>query len=263
MIPTLIPPIATVLGMIVVAIVWPEFADFPSMLITLGGSVVVTSFSYSKRQWLELFHAIHGLCTEKRYSLAEHVDELTRLTRVYRLEGLKGLESRERYLTDSYLKRGVGMVVDLQREESIQAKLERDLAAFLSQTEIARQILLTLGKMLPAFGLIGTLIGMVLLLRNISAHDPQSLTTAVSIAVLTTLYGAIFANVFVSPLAARLQSVAVEKEMKMRLTLQWVLMLVRGQAATVFAAGFHSLVPARPADIPQDRVWTPIVLPTH
>jgi chemotaxis protein MotA len=258
------PPIGTIVGMIAVMVVWPEFADLPSLLITLGGSAIVTSFSYSKRQWLDLFYAIHGLCTEKRYGLAEHVDELTLLTRVYRLEGLRGLESRERYLSDGYLKKGVGMVVDLQREESIQAKLERELAAFLSQAEIARQILLTLGRMLPAFGLIGTLIGMVLLLRNISSHDPQSLTTAVSIAVLTTLYGAIFANIFVSPLAARLQSVAVEKEMKMRLTLQWVLMLLRGQTATVFANGFHSLVPpARTADIPQDQGWAPMILPSH
>jgi chemotaxis protein MotA len=128
------------------------------------------------------------------------------------------------------------MLVDLQKGEKIHATLGRELARVLAQNQISRQILLTLGKLLPAFGLIGTLIGMVLLLKDISGPNTPSLPSALSLAVLTTLYGALLANVAVAPLAARLHAVAVEKEARMQLTLEWLAMILRREVSMAAAA---------------------------
>ncbi|MGH7931334.1 MAG: motility protein A [Candidatus Binatia bacterium] len=216
-----------------VSIVRPEFLDLPSLLLTLGGSVAVILFSYSPRQLQELIQVSRGLLAEKPMAPREYADELSRLTQLYRSEGLRGLERSERHLADPFLRRTVGMLVDLQKEEKIYATLERDSADASCRHELSWQILLTLTKTLPAFGLIGTLIGMVLLLRDLYSQDVQSLPAALSLAVLTTLYGAVLANVVVAPFAARLHAAATEKEIRMHLTIDWTMSLVRGEAASV------------------------------
>ena len=222
-----------VLSLTIGAIVKPGFFDPFSLLFTLGGAMVVTGFSYSKQQFQCLLTAVRTLFTSSQDSLESHIAELRRLTGLYRLEGLKGLENQERNLTDPFLKQGVELLVDLQSEETVRARLEHRLVRFAGEHEISRQILMTLGKLLPSFGLIGTLVGMVLLLGNLSSQDPKSLPSALGLAVLTTLYGAVAANVLVAPLLARLQSAAVDQEVRMRLTKEWVLLMLHGETSAI------------------------------
>ena len=243
-------------------VIRPEFFDIFSLLLTLGGAVVVTCFSYSRSQLYDLIRAVQALLTMPPQCLQDHIDELARLTHLYRLEGLRGLENQERHLGDPFLRQGVTMLVDFQRTEIIQARLERERASVLSRHEISRQILLTLAKLLPSFGLIGTLMGMVLLLKNISGQHVQSLPAALSLAVLTTLYGAVLANVVVAPLAARLHAAAVETETKMRLTTEWVMMLLRGEVAAKIANKWNGTVPPHETEILRDVNWSAALL-TH
>jgi chemotaxis protein MotA len=123
------------------------------------------------------------------------------------------------------------MLVDLHKEENISATLKRDVSDTVCLHEVSNQILLSLSRTLPALGLIGTLVGMVLLLRDLYTQDVQTLPAALSLAVLTTLYGAVLANVLVAPLAARLNAAATEKELRMQLTIDWAMALVRNETA--------------------------------
>src|SRR5581483_2079554 len=168
----------------------PQFFDLFSFLFTVGGAVAVTGFSYSRGQLRGLWAAVRGLFAESPESLEQHLAELNRLAGLFRLKGLRGLENQERHIADPYLRHAVSLLVDLHNEETIRARLEHRFAACVARHEINRQILATLGKLLPSFGLIGTLIGMVLLLSKISSRDPGSLPAALGLAVLTTLYGA-------------------------------------------------------------------------
>lgn len=249
-------PALVLVSFAAVAIVWPEFMHLPSLLLTLGGSIAVVLVSYSPRQLRELYQLSRSLLAEKPVTPQEYGEELSRLTRLYRTEGLRGLENAERRLADPFLRRAVGMLVDLQKEEKIYSALDRELTEALSRHELSRQILLTLSKLLPAFGLIGTLVGMVLLLRDLYTQDIQSLPAALSLAVLTTLYGAVFANVMVAPLAARLNAAATEKEVRMGMTFDWVMGLIRGDIA---AAVVHNVGgPRPPAEVIRslhDRGW--------
>jgi chemotaxis protein MotA len=222
--PSLIIGSLTVLGLF-----QPDFFDFPSLALTLGGSIVVVMFSYSPAQLREIVASTRALLTESPVDPSDFVDELARLAQLYRAEGLRGLERVERSLTDGFLSRGVGMLIDLQKEQAISDALRRDFSDALRRHELARQMFLLLNRIFPAFGLIGTLIGMVLLLRNLYTHDVQSLPAALSLAVLTTLYGAVFANVFVAPVGARLNAAAAVKEARMQATIGWVLSLARNE----------------------------------
>jgi chemotaxis protein MotA len=236
-----IVPAGAVMALMAGAIWWPEFVHVPSLALTLGGSLIVTGISYSRTQLCCLLGMLNALWFEDQASRQQQIEILAKLTRLYRLQGLKGLEHAEHHLRDPFLKQAVTMLVDLRREERIHAKLDHLLASFVSQSDTARQILLTLGKLLPAFGLIGTLMGMVLLLRDMPGHQVAALPAALSLAVLTTLYGAVLANVVVAPLAARLQTHAAEKEMMMRMTEQWAMMLVRGETAVTITGKLMAL----------------------
>lgn len=110
--------------------------------------------------------------------------------------------------------------------------------------------------------LIGTLIGMVLLLRNLSGQDTQSLPSALGLAVLTTLYGAVLANVVVAPLAARLHSISVEREMQMRLIVDWIMMICRGESTAAIASKLGVVLPPSKTGVSRGRSWSPIALST-
>ena len=224
-------PLTVFIAILATRLARPEFFDLPSLVLIVGGSTVVTCFSYSRVQLQQLVTAIRGMLTDRQPTIQEHLQELARLTRLYRLEGIRGLESQESHLSDSFVRRAVTLVVDLHRTDAIQTVLQRELATLISRDEVSRQILLLVAKLLPSFGLIGTLSGLVLLLKNVSTNNVSSLPGALSLAVLTTLYGAVLANVVIAPLGARLHARAVENETKMRLTMEWVLVLLRGEAA--------------------------------
>ena len=239
-----VAPALVVAVITAVAVIRPEFLDIPSLLLTLGGSMAVVLFSYSPRQLRELVQVSRALLTERPVNPRQFSDELSRWMQLYRAEGLRGLEHAERHLNDPFLRLAAGMLIDLEKEENIVATLERELSDTVCRHDVSNQILVTLSRTLPALGLIGTLIGMVLLLRDLYIQDVQSLPAALSLAVLTTLYGAVFANVLVAPFAARLNAAGTEKELRMQLTMDWAMALVRNEAA---AAVMHNFRRARPA----------------
>jgi chemotaxis protein MotA len=243
-----------------VALLWPQFIDAGSLLITLGGAVAATCVSYPKSQLREMIATVAALFSSEDPPIEDHVRELSRLARLHQLHGLKALESQESHIKDAFLRHAIGMLVDLDRRDRICARLEYLLGAASVRHQQSRQILLTLGKLLPSFGLIGTLIGMVLLLRNIAGQDSHALPAALGLAVLTTLYGALFANALVAPLATRVHAAGVEKEIRMRLTMDWAMMILAGEAAATIARRLQSLVPASSISNPSQEL-TPAVLP--
>jgi chemotaxis protein MotA len=248
-----IAPTLLLVSFVAFAVARPEFVHLPSLLLTLGGSIAVVFCTYSLRQIRELFQISRNLLAETSVSPQEYAEKLSRLTQIYRSHGLRGLEGEERRLSDPFLRRAVGMLVDLEKEDKISAVLERELADVLCGNELSKQILLTLGKVLPAFGLIGTLVGMVFLLRDLYAQNVESLPAALSLSVLTTLYGAVFANVVVAPLAARIHAAATEREMRMGMTLDWAMGIARGNTATHNVVGLRSGVETIHAS--SDRGW--------
>lgn len=256
-----VAPALVVITIVVVVFIRPEFLDLPALLLTLGGSIAVIVFSYTPRQLREFVRISCALLAETGLDSREFATELARLGHLYRAEGLRGLELAERRLQDPFLRRAAGMLVDLQKEERISATLNDELSEAVCGHQISNQILLTLSRTLPAFGLIGTLVGMVLLLRDLYTHDVETLPAALSLAVLTTLYGAVFANVLVAPIAARLNAAATEKELRMQLTIDWAMTLVRNEAANAIMPERRWIQPWTATRRPfKDRGW--VVLST-
>jgi chemotaxis protein MotA len=240
-------------GLIIGREIWPEFINLPSLCITVGGTLAVTLFTFSWTRIRELGSTLYDLSTYKQQTPQALIAELTRLAQRYNKDGPRGLEGQEHTITDPFLGYGVKMVVDLRKEADIRTSLEQEILSFFRRYETAMQILSIAGRLFPAFGFIGTLIGLVLLLRQISHLDPQTLPAAFSLAVLTTLYGALLANVLVLPLAAKLQSFEQEREALLRLTLEGVVLLAHGTSAPAIERRLWDLVLATESEQPQEK----------
>lgn len=207
-----------------------SFIDLPSLVITVGGTLAATCFSYSRETLKGLGVTIRTVLTQEVSSPEKQITLITQLAQLYHVGGLRALESREAELRDPMLQRAIGMIVDMRREEEIRAVVEHEFILLANRYEAARQVLLTMGKLLPSFGMVGTLIGLVLLLRQVADPDPQALAPALAVAVLTTLYGAVLSNALVLPLAAKLQAFIQDRELVMRLTVEGMILVTRGQS---------------------------------
>ncbi|MGE0681750.1 MAG: motility protein A [Candidatus Binatia bacterium] len=218
-----------------------SFFDLPSLFITLGGTLAATCFSYSWETLRGLGSIIHTVLTTTADSRETHARKIVQLAQLNYTGGLRALESHESELHDPLLRRAVNMIVDMRHEDDVQAVVEHEFFLLMNRYETARQVLLTVGKLLPSFGMVGTLIGLVLLLRQAAEPDPQALAPALAIAVLTTLYGAVFANALALPLAAKLQAFIQNQELLMRLTVEGAMLIARNQSPTVVQKRFTLL----------------------
>jgi chemotaxis protein MotA len=194
------------------------FVHLPSVLLTVGGTAFVTWMSFPREQLVALVAALReaiGRCE----AIASSAEQVKALARAYRLEGPPGLEAAARDITNPYLRRGVEMLTALKQPDGLRAALEGEHVRRAAHYDDCRRILVTVGKLLPAFGLIGTLMSLVLLLRQSFDLTTEGVGSALSLAILTTLYGAVLANAVVLPLEAKLQTLIERQRLALEIGL--------------------------------------------
>jgi chemotaxis protein MotA len=201
-------PLACIALVVVAVLVGDGVASFvhlPSLVLTLGGTALVTLLSFPKAQ-------LHGLAVAVRQATSpQHPDRSTieqvkGLARRYRVDGVAGLEAHGIDVSNRFLRRGLELLLDGKAPGDLRSRLEGEYLHTVTHYEDCRRTLQTIGKLLPAFGLIGTLAGLVLLLRNPGELTADRVGPAMSLAILTTLYGAVLANGVALPLEAKLQT---------------------------------------------------------
>jgi chemotaxis protein MotA len=202
------------------------FLDPTSLLITIGGPLAVAWVTFSHARMMKTWAALRSALGERRDD-EEMVAALARLARIHRGSGVRALERAAAAEENVLLRRAVVLAIECGDAEELEATLGGEARTLAAEGEAARHVLLTLGKLFPAFGLIGTLIGLALLLRNLSDHGVAAIGPGLGIAVLTTLYGAILSNVVVLPLATRLQAHLAAEALRADVVIEGALLLQR------------------------------------
>jgi chemotaxis protein MotA len=179
---------------------------------------------------------LHGLPLGMRYAFTlrsigarELVDELAGLAEIARKSGPVGLEKVTP--EDPFLSKGVRFVADGYDADFIRDNLERDRDNFLTHLDEGQKIYRAIGDCAPAFGMIGTLIGMVQMFANMT--DPSKLGPFMAVALLATLYGALVANLFCLPIADKLHVKLVEEEVNRTLIIDGILMIRDSKSPTL------------------------------
>ena len=176
------------------------FVNPPSMLIVIGGTFAVTLMRVTLGNFLGSFKIGLKGFFYKLDQPQKLIEESVELANVARKEGILALEGRE--ISNSFLERGIGLCIDGHAPEIVKNLLIKDINMSIERHTIGADMFKAMAVYAPAMGMIGTLIGLVQMLANMS--DPAAIGPAMAVALLTTLYGAVIANAFASPLAEKL-----------------------------------------------------------
>ncbi len=179
------------------------FISVASFMIVGGGVIAATMVNYSFDNIKDSFKAISSMMGAKSVDLRTDMELLSMFARRVRSDGLLVLDDDIKHIKNSYLENGLRLAVDGFKRESLNSILKDEIKSAERQGEISINVMYSMSSYAPAFGMIGTVIGMILMLQNI--EDPQSLGAGLSIALITTLYGTILANMFFGPLAGKLE----------------------------------------------------------
>lgn len=178
------------------------FWDPGSIAITVGGSFSALLINYPMDQIKSMFKVSAQSFKNKTKSGIEIIETFTTLSRKARREGLLSLENEINNVEDDFMKKGLQMVVDGIEPEVIQSIMELEIGEMERRHGDSASVLKAWAAYAPAFGMIGTLIGLVQMLANLS--DQAGLASGMAIALITTFYGSVMANMFLIPLASNL-----------------------------------------------------------
>ncbi|WP_306027908.1 motility protein A [Stappia sp. MMSF_3263] len=199
-----------------------QFIDVPSILIVIGGGFAATLVRFPLAGIGSAF-VVGGKVafTHKKASPRDLIEEIGRLADTVRKSGPLGLENIE--VSDPTLAKGVQYIADGYEADFIKETMERDRDLYLDRLQEGRKVFKALGDSAPAFGMIGTLVGLVQMLATMD--DPSTIGPSMAIALLTTLYGALIANVVCLPLVDKLDSKFEVEEVNQTLVIDGVLQI--------------------------------------
>lgn len=201
------------------------FIDVPSVLIVLVGSFLVLMMKFNLGQFLGAGKTAAKTFMFKLESPEEVITLVVELADAARKGGLLSLEGKE--ISNDFLARGIALLIDGHDEDVVRTVLTKDKNQAVARHKSGASVWSALGDLGPAMGMIGTLIGLVAMLSNMD--DPKSIGPAMAIALLTTLYGAMLANMIAIPFADKLTLRMEEEELIKSMSIDAVLAIQAGQ----------------------------------
>lgn len=202
------------------------FYDLPSIFITVGGSFFTVMIAYPMSTMRKLPVTLKNAFIDKHMSHSDIIEKFVELSKRARKEGLLSLEDEVEEIQDEYLKNGIQMVVDGLEPETIREILELEITAMEKRHTNSINLLKSWAGYGPAYGMIGTLIGLVQMLANLD--DPNALGPGMAKAIITSFYGSVLANFIFGPLANKLEVKTAEESEVREMMLEGILSLQSG-----------------------------------
>lgn len=242
--------IATIIGIffgfmvIITAIVagggWQMFIHIPSMAITIGGMLCATLIHFSLPQFLGIFSVIKKTVIAKIPSQSELIQKMVNFATINRRDGALALEQEIPNLDNIFFIKGLQMLVDGRDAEQIRDFMSIEIQYLQERHLTGKKILEFMGSSAPAFGMIGTLIGLVQMLRNLSS--PEAIGGGMAVALLTTFYGALSANLVFIPLAGKLGIYSKAETTVIEMIVEGVCAIAQGDNPTIVREKLQSFI---------------------
>jgi len=210
------------------------------MGIVVGGMVSATLIHFSLGQVLGVFSVVRKTLFCRLPTEQDLVQKLVDCSAINRRDGALALERQLPDAHDSFLVKGLQMVIDGQNDEALDEQLSLEIQYLQERHQTGKRILDFMGSSAPAFGMIGTLIGLVQMLGTLDS--PDQIGAGMAVALITTFYGAVLANLLFIPLAGKL-SIRSKKETLLReMTVEGLLTIVRGESPTAVRERMQSFL---------------------
>ena len=202
------------------------FINYPSVAIVVGGAVAATMISFPMRSLVSLSKVVKNAFFTKTRDPAKVISDMVSYAEVARRDGILSLENMTKDIDDEFVVKGIQMAVDGIDPELIEQIMTSELDSLADRHAQGKALLDALNKYAPAFGMIGTLFGLVVMLQNMD--DPSAIGPGMAVAILTTLYGAVISNLFAGPLGDKLAQRSEEEQMLKTIVIRGVMSIQSG-----------------------------------
>src|SRR5690625_4112341 len=204
-----------------------SFIHVPSIVIVLGGTIAGVIINFNVNQVGLMGRVVKESFKKNHYDLSELIALFEKLSDRARREGLLALENELEDVEDPYIKKGILLAIDGIEPEIINDIMNAEIDAMEERHTRGRLIIEKAGEYAPAWGMLGTLVGLILMLQNLD--DPTTLGPSMAVALLTTFYGSLLANLVFLPMAGKLESRTDEEIFHKQVIIEGVLGVQSGQ----------------------------------
>ena len=219
------------------------FVHIPSMAIVIGGMISSTLIHFSLGQVLGIGGVLKKTLFTKLPQDQDLIQKMVNYSAINRRDGALALEAEIPSAGDPFLIQGLQMVIDGQSEGNISDHLQLEIDSLQQRHATGKKILEFMGASAPAFGMIGTLIGLVQMMGTLTS--PDQIGAGMAVALITTFYGALLANLLFLPLAGKLGIHSKSESILREMTVQGLLGIVRGESPTAVREKMQAFVSAK------------------
>ncbi len=217
------------------------FINIPALMIVVGGTLGATMINYPVKDVLGVFKVVKKALFAKKISVTELIKRFVTFARKSRKEGILTLEDDIKDVSDEFLRKGVQLAIDGLEPQEISEILETEIDFVRSRHQLGAEIFTTMGTFSPALGMIGTLIGLVQMLQTMD--DASKIGPAMAVALLTTFYGSIMANIVCLPIAGKLRTRSKEEVLTKEMAIQGIASLSNGDNPRILEQKLQAFIP--------------------
>jgi len=219
------------------------FWNLPSVFITLGGTFAATMVNYSFHQIIEVFAIAKKVFMRKEENPLDIIDTVVRLTKKIRIMGMLAIEQDVKGIKNSFLRHGFSLVMANVAVETIRSELETEITFLQERHKVGQEIFLTMGTYAPAFGMIGTIMGLIMMLAKL--EDQSAIAGGMAVALLTTFYGALIANLVFLPVCGKLKRKSDDEVLVRDIVIEGIISMKAGDIPSIIESKLKAYLPPK------------------
>lgn len=216
------------------------FINPAAALIVVGGTIGATFINYPLKDLFGVIKVARQAFFHKQTSLPVTVEMLIGMSRTARREGILALEKRAEDIEDPFFAKAVALMVDGIEPATLSKIMQTELDFIEERHRLGAEIFTTMGNFAPAMGMVGTLIGLVQMLMQM--EDPSAIGPAMAVALITTFYGILLANLVFLPIAGKLRTRSAQEVLVKQLTISGILSVQAGDNPRILEQKLHSYI---------------------
>lgn len=218
------------------------FLDIPSILIVLVGTLAATFISYPLSEVVRIFGLIRIVMRNEKLYTQHDLDELIDISRLWAGGDIRSVENALEQVSNPFLKTGVQLVIDMTPEEEILELLQWRISRVRAREHAEAQLFRVMASYAPAFGMVGTLVGLVNLMFLLGDGDMALIGQQMALALMTTFYGILFSNLLFKPVAVKLERRTEQRLVLMNMVLQGVSMMSQKRGPAMMRETLNSFM---------------------
>lgn len=216
------------------------FVNAPSLMIVCGGTMGATLINYPISDILKVIKVAKNAFFSEKVKTKKIIETLIEMSKISRRDGILGLEKTLKDIKDPFFVKGMTLMIDGIEPTKLSELLDTEVEYIEERHRLGAEIFMTMGNFAPAMGMIGTLIGLVKMLMDMS--DPSSIGPSMAVALLTTFYGVILANLIFLPISGKLKTRSAQELATKQLVVSGILSVQSGDNPRMLEQKLHSFV---------------------